>query len=112
MSNDTGFSPLTCLRMSRARMFMTKPARRGYIVRDWMTVRISSMGRGVCSISCCITTASTSEVYTFFSPKHRLVATEEKRTTWKVMKKNIEKNDKKMKRGSDRVPTMLEPFTF
>ncbi|TNN48130.1 hypothetical protein EYF80_041648 [Liparis tanakae] len=52
-------------------MFMTKPPSRGYMVRDWMTVRMSSMGRGLCSISCCITTASTSDVYTFFSPKHR-----------------------------------------
>lgn len=55
-------------------MFMTKPPRRGYIVSDWMTVRMSSIGRGLCSISCCITTASTSDVYTFFSPKHRFVA--------------------------------------
>ncbi|KAF3842660.1 hypothetical protein F7725_001509 [Dissostichus mawsoni] len=60
--------------MRRDRMFMTKPPSRGYMVRDWMTVRMSSMGRGLCSISCCITTAKTSDVYTFFSPKHRLVA--------------------------------------
>lgn len=53
---------------------MTKPPRRGYMVRAWMTVRINNMGNGFCSISCCITTASTSEVYTFRSAKHRLVA--------------------------------------
>lgn len=53
---------------------MTKPPSRGYMVRDWMTVRMSSMGSGFWSISCCITTASTSDVYTFFSPKQRLVA--------------------------------------
>jgi hypothetical protein len=55
-------------------MFITKPPRRGYMLRDWITVLISRMGRGLCSISCCITTARTSDVYTFFSPKHRLVA--------------------------------------
>lgn len=65
---------LTCLTMRRDRMFMTKPPSRGYMVRDWMTVRMSSMGRGLCSISCCITTARTSDVYTFLSPKQRLVA--------------------------------------
>lgn len=65
---------VTCFMMRRDRMFMTKPPRRGYMVRDWMTVLISSMGRGLCSISCCITTASTSDVYTFRSAKHRLVA--------------------------------------
>lgn len=53
---------------------MTKPPRRGYIVSDWITVRISSMGSGLCSISCCITTANTSEVYTLRSAKHKLVA--------------------------------------
>lgn len=89
-------------------MFMTKPARRGYIVRDWMTVRISRMGRGVCSINCCITTASTSDVYTFFSPKHRLVATGEKNT--KSEKKNIKKGEKKSKRGKERSLTTLELF--
>lgn len=65
---------LTCLTMRRERMFITKPPSRGYMVRDWMTVRMSSMGRGFCSISCCITTAKTSDVYTFFSAKQRLVA--------------------------------------
>lgn len=52
----------TCLTMRRDRMFMTNPPRRGYMVRDWMTVLMSSMGRGFCSMSCCITTARTSEV--------------------------------------------------
>lgn len=47
-------------------------------MRAWMTVRMSSMGRGLCSISCCITTASTSEVYTLRSAKHRLVAASDK----------------------------------
>lgn len=60
--------------MRRDRMFMTKPPSLGYMVSDWMTVLMSSIGRGLCSISCCITTANTSDVYTFFSPKHRLVA--------------------------------------
>uniref|UniRef100_A0A6B0V0B3 Uncharacterized protein n=1 Tax=Ixodes ricinus TaxID=34613 RepID=A0A6B0V0B3_IXORI len=39
-----------------------------------MTVRMSRVGRGLCSISCCITTASTSWVYTCFSAKHSDVA--------------------------------------
>lgn len=68
-----GLTP-TCFMMRRDRMFMTKPPSRGYMVRDWMTVRMSSMGSGFWSISCCITTANTSDVYTFFSPKQRLVA--------------------------------------
>lgn len=71
----------TCFMMRRDRMFMTKPPSRGYMVRDWMTVRMSSMGRGFWSISCCITTANTSDVYTFFSPKQRLVAGAENTTT-------------------------------
>lgn len=71
----------TCFTMRRDRMFMTKPPSRGYMVRDWMTVRMSSMGRGFWSISCCITTANTSDVYTFFSPKQRLVAGVKSRTT-------------------------------
>ena len=70
---------VTCFMMRRERMFMTKPPRRGYMVRDWMTVLMSSMGRGLCSISCCITTASTSDVYTFRSAKHRLVAARRRR---------------------------------
>ena len=69
-----GQGRVTCFMMRRDRMFMTNPPRRGYMVRDWMTVLMSSMGRGLCSISCCITTASTSDVYTFRSAKHRLVA--------------------------------------
>lgn len=70
----TGGLRPTCFMMRRDRMFMTKPPSRGYMVRDWMTVRMSSIGRGFWSISCCITTAKTSDVYTFFSPKQRLVA--------------------------------------
>jgi hypothetical protein len=74
-----GQGRVTCFMMRRARMFMTKPPRRGYMVRDWMTVLMSSMGRGLCSMSCCITTASTSDVYTFRSAKHRLVAVRRRR---------------------------------
>lgn len=44
------------------------------MVSDWITVRMRSMGSGLCSISCCITTASTSDVYTLRSAKQRLVA--------------------------------------
>lgn len=83
------FVELTCLTIRRDRMFMTNPPSRGYMVRDWMTVRMSSIGRGFCSISCCITTARTSEVYTFLSAKHRLVAGAEihrKNQTGKVHK--------------------------
>lgn len=78
ISDKTKVVP-TCLTMRRDRMFMTKPPSRGYMVRDWITVRMSSMGRGLCSISCCITTARTSDVYTFFSPKQRLVAVRQMR---------------------------------
>ena len=43
-------------------------------LRNPLTVLIKSMGMGVCSRSCCSTTARTSWVYTDFSWKHRLVA--------------------------------------
>lgn len=49
------------------------------MVRDWMTVFMSSMGRGFCFISCCIITVSIFDVYTFRFVKYRLVVARRRR---------------------------------
>ena len=64
----------TCFWMSRCSMLRMNPCSLGYIVSDCMIVLISSVGIGVTSISCCITTANTSWVNNAFSWKHIVVA--------------------------------------
>lgn len=66
----------TCLSISLCSILSTRPCSLGYMESDCSTVLMNSVGSGVCSISCCITSARTSCVYTFFSAKHRFVAEE------------------------------------
>ena len=65
---------ITCFWMSLCRMFMMKPISRGYRAIDWMTVLMNRVGKGLCSIKLCMTTANTSCVYDCCSAKHNEVA--------------------------------------